>query len=82
MKILHFGRPQEVSVYVKILFSCYHGSYLWLDHHITVDPMLIHRIMGLSMQGLDPQEFYPRKSTYCALAQRIKDTYDDVEKEM
>jgi hypothetical protein len=32
------------------------------------------------MQGLDPQEFYPGKSTDRALAQKIKDTYDDVEK--
>jgi hypothetical protein len=32
------------------------------------------------MQGLDPQDFYPGKSMDCALAQRIKNTYDDVEK--
>jgi len=32
------------------------------------------------MQGLDPQDFYPRKSMDRALAQRIKDNYDDVEK--
>jgi hypothetical protein len=53
-----------------------------LDCRITVDPMLIHRITGLSMQGPDPQDFYPGKSTDWALAQKIKDTYDDVEKGM
>ena len=42
--------------------------------------MLINRIMGLSMQGPDPQDFYPRKAIDRALAQRIKDTYGDVEK--
>jgi hypothetical protein len=32
------------------------------------------------MQGLDPQDFYPIKTVDRALAQRIKDTYEDVEK--
>jgi hypothetical protein len=45
-----------------------------------MDPTLIHMITRLSMQGLDPQKFYPGKATDHALAQRIKDTYDDVEK--
>jgi hypothetical protein len=49
---------------------------------ITVDPTLIHRITGLSMQGPDPQEFYPGKVVDRALAQKIKDTYGDVEKGM
>jgi hypothetical protein len=65
---------------VKLLLSCYHGSYLWLDHHITIDLTLIHRITGLSMKGPDPHDFYPGKATDHALAQKIKDTYDDVEK--
>jgi hypothetical protein len=61
MKIPHFRRHQEVNACVKLLLSCYHGGYLWLDHRITVDPTLIHRITGLSMQGPDPQDFYPGK---------------------
>jgi hypothetical protein len=82
MKIPHFGRHQEVNMCVKLLLSCYHGGYLWLDRCIIVDPTLIHRITGLSMQGPDPQDFYPGKAADCALAQRIKDTYGDVEKGM
>jgi hypothetical protein len=80
MKIPHFGRHQEVNACIKLLLSCYHGGYLWLDHRITVDPTLIHRITGLSMQGPDPQEFYPGKTSDRALAQRIKETYGDVQK--
>jgi hypothetical protein len=80
MKIPHFGRHQEVNACVKILVSCYHGDYLWFDLRITVNPTLIHRITGLSMQGPDPQDFYPEKSTNHALAPNIKDTYGDVEK--
>jgi hypothetical protein len=80
MKIPHFGRHQEVNACVKLLLSCYHGGYLWLDRRMTVDPTLIHMITGLSMQGPDPQKFYPGKVADRTLAQRIKDTYDDVEK--
>jgi hypothetical protein len=80
MNIPHFDRHQEVNVCVKLLMSCYHGGYLWLDRHIIVDPTLIHRIIGLSMQGPDPQNFYPGKAADRALGQRIKDTYSDVEK--
>jgi hypothetical protein len=80
MKIPHFGRHQEVNACVKLLLSCYHGGYLWLDRHITVDPTLIHLITGLSMQGPDPQQFYPGKTSDRSLAQRIKEDYGDVEK--
>ena len=45
-----------------------------------MDPTLINQITGLSMQGPDPHEFYPGKGTDRALAQRIKETYGDVEK--
>jgi hypothetical protein len=62
MKIPHFGRHQEVNACVKILLSCYHGGYLWLDRCVTMDPMLIDLITGLSMQGPDPQQFYPGKT--------------------
>jgi hypothetical protein len=80
MKIPHFGRHQEVNACVKMLLSCYHGRYLWLNHHITVDLTLINRITWLSMQGPNPQDFYPKKTMDHALSQRIKETYGDVEK--
>ena len=80
MKIPHFERHQEVNACVKVFLSCYHGRYLWLKHCIIVDLILINQITGLSMQGPDPQDFYPGKSMDCALAQRIKETYDDVDK--
>jgi hypothetical protein len=51
-----------------------------LNRRITVDLNLINQITGLSMQGPDPQEFYPKKTIDRALVQRIKDTYGDVEK--
>jgi hypothetical protein len=80
MKIPHFERHQEVNAYVKILLPCYHGGYLCLDRRIIVNLMLIHRIIGLGMKGPDRQEFYLGKATDSTLAQKIKDTYNDVEK--
>jgi hypothetical protein len=80
MKIPHFDRHQEVNACVKLLLASYHGGYLWLDHRITVDPVLINRITGLSMQGPDPHEYYPGKTADRALAQKIKEAYGDVEK--
>jgi hypothetical protein len=80
MKIPHFGRHREVNAYVKLLLSCFHGGYLWLDKCITVDSTLIHQITRLSIQGPDPQNFYPGKAADRVVAQKIKDTYGDMEK--
>jgi hypothetical protein len=80
MKIPHFGRHQEVNACVKLLLSWYHGGYLWVDRHITVDPTLIHLITGLSMQGPNPQHFYPGKTYDRSLEQCIKEDYGIVEK--
>jgi hypothetical protein len=44
MKMPHFGRNQEVNACVKLLLSCFHGGYLWLDRRMTVDLALIHMI--------------------------------------
>jgi hypothetical protein len=49
VKIPHFSRNQEVNACVKLLLLCYNGVYLWLDRHVTVDPLLIHHITGMSM---------------------------------
>jgi hypothetical protein len=68
MNIPHFERNQEVNACVKLLLSCYHGGYLWLNRCIIVDPTLINQIIGLSMQGPNPQDFYPSKIVDRALA--------------
>jgi hypothetical protein len=49
MNLCHFGRYQEVNMFVKLLLSCYHGGNLWLDRLVTMDPMLIHMITELIM---------------------------------
>ena len=69
MKIPHFDKHQEANACIKLLLSCYHGGYLWLDSRIIVDPTLINRITGLSMKGLDPLKFYLGNTADHALAQ-------------
>jgi hypothetical protein len=63
MKIPHFEQHQEVNACVKLLLSCYHGRYLWMNRRITIDLTLINQIIGLSMKGPDPHEFYPGKTS-------------------
>jgi hypothetical protein len=72
MKILHFGRHQEMNSCVKLLLASYHGGYLWLNHRITIDPALINQITELSMQGPDPHDYYSGKTGDHALSQKIK----------
>jgi hypothetical protein len=45
-----------------------------------MDPMLIHMITGLSVQGTDPHQFYLEKSVDCSMEQRIKYTYGNLDK--
>jgi hypothetical protein len=80
MKIPHFGCHQKVNACVKLLLSCYHGRYLWLDRRITVDLVLIHWIIDLSVNSPDPQQFYLGKASDRSLAQRMKEAYREVEK--
>jgi hypothetical protein len=72
MKILHFGRHQDMNSCVKLLLESYHGGYLWLIRRIAIDPMLINRITGLIMQSSDLHDYYPRKTVDRALDQKIK----------
>lgn len=41
--------------------SCIHKKYLWLDHKISIDAHLIHRIIGLLMEGEDPTSLFENK---------------------
>jgi hypothetical protein len=72
MKISHFNRHQEVNSCVKMLLEIYHGEYLWLNLCIIVYPSLNHQITGISMQGPNPHNYYPRNTTDHTLSQKTK----------
>jgi hypothetical protein len=61
MKIPHFGRHQEVNACVKLLLSCYHGGYLWLDRRITVDPGVDPSDHRIEHARTRPSGFLPRE---------------------
>jgi hypothetical protein len=69
-----------VNACIKLIFSSYHGGYLWLNRHIMIDLMLINQITEMIMQGPDSQDYYPGKTTDHALSQNIKEAYGNVEK--
>jgi hypothetical protein len=52
--IPHFGRSQEINACVKMLLSCVHGGYMWLDRPVSIDTDLIMHITGLSITGGGP----------------------------
>jgi hypothetical protein len=54
LEILHFGRGQEVSNYVKKLMVVTHGGYLWVEEPVSTDIELITYIIGLPSWGETP----------------------------
>ena len=53
LRIPHFGRSPKLNAVVKVLLSCVHEGYLWLDRKIKLNVDVIHRIYGLSKVGRD-----------------------------
>jgi hypothetical protein len=45
--IPHFGSIQKINSSVKMLLSCVHGEYMWLDRIVSIDTYLITCITGL-----------------------------------
>ena len=54
LHIPHFGHSLEMNAIVKVLLSCVHDGYLWLDRKIDLNVDVIHRITRLSKVGADP----------------------------
>ena len=61
LRIPHFERSAEVTVVVKVLLSCMHEGFLWLDRKVDLNVHLIHMIMGLSKRGNDPAKHFVGK---------------------
>ena len=62
LHIPHFTRSPELNAVVKVLLSCVHDGYLWLDHKIDVNVDVIHKIIGLSKVGAVPALHFIRKT--------------------
>ena len=62
LRIPHFVRSPELNAVVKVLLSCVHDGYLWLDCKIDLNVDVIHRIIGLRKVGADPTMHFVSKS--------------------
>lgn len=71
LKISHFDRSSKVNVVVKILLSCVHDEYLWLESKIDLNIDVIHRIMGLRKIGNDLSVHFVGKKTGRKLAAKL-----------
>ena len=60
--IPHFACIPELNAVVKVLISCVHDGYLWLDHKIELNVDVIHQITRLSKVGIDPTMHFVGKS--------------------
>jgi hypothetical protein len=50
----YFGWSQEIKTCVKMLLSCVHDGYVWLDRPVSIDTDLIMCITSLLSHGHDP----------------------------
>ena len=69
--ILHFGQSLELNAVVKVLLSCVHEGYLWLDRKIDLNVDVIHRIIVLSKVGRDPGAHFIGKNLDWKLVAKI-----------
>ena len=60
-----------MNAVVKVLLSCVHEGYLWLDRKIDLNVDVIHRINGLSKVGTDPGMHFVGKKLNWKLAAKI-----------
>lgn len=51
-----------MNAVVKVLLSCVHDGYFWLDKKIDLNVDVIHHITGLSKVGADPSTHFVSKN--------------------
>jgi hypothetical protein len=73
--IPHFGWSQEINACVKMLLSCVHGGYMWLDRPVSIDTDLIVHITGLPSQGEDPSLLFFDKKNEKSLSESMKEKF-------
>lgn len=71
--IPHFGQSQGINVCVKMLLSCVHGGYMWLNKSVSINIDLIVRITGLLSQVQNPASLFFDKKNEKVLAESMKE---------
>jgi hypothetical protein len=65
----------EINVCVKMLLSCVHGGYMWLDRPVSIDIDLIVHITGLPSQGEDPHHYFLIRRMRKTLSESMKEKF-------
>ena len=65
-----------MNAMVKVLLLCMHRGHLWLDHRVDITIDLIHQIIGLSKNGVDPAAHFVGKDQDKKLAARLIKKYN------
>ena len=71
LRISHFGRSPKLNAVIKVLLSCVHEGYLWLDRKIDLNVDVVHRITSPSKVGVDPGVHFIGKNLDRKLAMKI-----------
>lgn len=72
LRIPHFGQSLEFNAIVKVLLSCVHEGYLWLDRKIYLNVYVNHIITVLSKVGGDPGSHFIGKNLDWKIAVKIR----------
>ena len=75
MDLPHFGRGQHPTACVKQLLEVTHGRDIWLDNLVSIDVVLIAKIIGLPIQGMDPTLFLDDKTKEKMIEEEMKKKY-------
>jgi hypothetical protein len=73
--IPHFVRSADINACVKMLLSCVHGCFLWLDRPISIDTYSIVHITGPSSQEEDPSLIFSDMKNEKALSESRKEKF-------
>jgi hypothetical protein len=73
--IMHFGWSQEINACVKMILSCVHEGYMWLDKTISIYNNLIVHITSLSSQGKDLTSLVFDKNNEKYLTESMKEKF-------
>ena len=71
LRIPHFGQSLELNAVVKVLLSCVHEGYLWLDRKIDLNVDVIHCIIDLSKVGTKPFSHFVSKNLDLKISMKL-----------
>jgi hypothetical protein len=74
--IPHFGRSQEINSCIKMLLSCVHRGYLWLDRPVSIDTdLIVYTLSVYRRKGRTPHCYFFDKKNEKTLSESMKEKF-------